>query len=115
MKVLGSMSIQQFIFEDLGEIVLPADILVDSANSDVEVPKDPRFQIAKRMEIFVGRSGQVGISAPRSLSELIGLQSYLDIIRAISMNRSRMRRMLCHIIVDWDNLQLDVRCVTSTG
>ena len=25
------------------------------------------------------------------------------------MNRERMRRMLCHMIVDWDNIQLDVR------
>lgn len=24
------------------------------------------------------------------------------------MNRSRMRRMLCHLILDWDGLQLDV-------
>lgn len=24
------------------------------------------------------------------------------------MNRSRLRRMLCHILVEWDNIQLDV-------
>ncbi|MCJ1483161.1 hypothetical protein MMC06_003328 [Schaereria dolodes] len=91
MRILGSLSIQQFIFDDLEEIVLPADILVDPANTSVEAPNDLRFQIAKKMDVFVGRCGE----------------SYLDIIRAISMNRSRARRMLCHIIVDWDNLQLD--------
>lgn len=24
------------------------------------------------------------------------------------MNRSRMRRMLCHLVLEWDGLQLDV-------
>ena len=56
------MSIKQFIFEDLAEIVLPADILVDPRNSEVEAPRDPRFEIAKRMEIFVARVGQVSLA-----------------------------------------------------
>ena len=59
MKILGNMSIKQLLFDDLAEIVLPADILIDPQNGEVEVPRDPRFQIAKRMEIFVGRAGQV--------------------------------------------------------
>ena len=59
--MLGTMSIQQLILEDLAEIVLPADILVDPGNADVEPPQDPRFQIAKRMEMFVSRVGQVSI------------------------------------------------------
>jgi len=25
------------------------------------------------------------------------------------MNPSRLRRMLCHLILEWDNIQLDVR------
>ncbi|KAL9106515.1 MAG: hypothetical protein Q9187_008551, partial [Circinaria calcarea] len=91
MRVLGTMSIHQLILEDLAEIVLPADILVDPGNADVELPQDPRFQIAKRMELFVSRVGQ----------------SYLDISRALTMNRSRVRRMLCHTIMDWDSIQID--------
>ena len=63
MRVLGTMSIQQLVLEDLAEIVLPADILVDPENADVELPQDPRFQIAKRMEMFVSRVGQVSISS----------------------------------------------------
>ena len=59
MKILGTMSIKQLIFDDLAEIVLPTDILLDPQNSEVEVPSDPRFQIAKRMDIFVARAGQV--------------------------------------------------------
>lgn len=59
MRVIGSMSIKQLLFDDLEEIVLPADILIDATNSDVEAPQDPRFQVAKRMDIFVTRAGQV--------------------------------------------------------
>ena len=59
MRVLGSMSIKQLLFDDLEEIVLPADILIDATNSDVEAPQDPRFQVAKKMDIFVTRAGQV--------------------------------------------------------
>ncbi|MCJ1385491.1 N-alpha-acetyltransferase 35 NatC auxiliary subunit [Xylographa soralifera] len=77
--------------EEAGELVLPADILVDMANYTVEAPQSRKFQIAKRMDVFVGRVGQ----------------SYLDTLRAMNMNRSRMRRMLCHTILDWENIQLD--------
>lgn len=62
MKILGTMSIKQILFDDLAEIVLPADILIDPQNSEVEVPKDPRFQIAKGMDIFVARAGQVDLA-----------------------------------------------------
>ena len=59
MRVLGSMSIKQLLFDDLEEMVLPAHILLDATNSDVEAPQDPRFQIAKRMDMFITRAGQV--------------------------------------------------------
>lgn len=59
MKILGTMSIKQLLFDDLAEIVLPADILIDPQNGEVEVSQDPRFQITKRMDIFVARAGQV--------------------------------------------------------
>lgn len=53
------MSLKQLLFDDLEEISLPADILVDDANSDVEAPQDPRFQIAKQMDNFVQRAADV--------------------------------------------------------
>ena len=59
MRVLGTMSIKQLIFEDLAEIVLPADILVDRTNDNVEAPQAPRFQIARKMDDYVARVGQV--------------------------------------------------------
>lgn len=59
MKVLGNITITKLVFDDLEELVLPADILVDPANGNVEAPHDPRFQMAKEMRGFVLRIGDV--------------------------------------------------------
>lgn len=91
MIVLGTMSIRQVLDEDLSSVVLPASVLLDRNNDEIEVPSDPRFNMATRMEIF--RSRAAG--------------SYLDILRTMCQNRCRIRRTLCHTISDWDNLQLD--------
>jgi hypothetical protein len=91
MIILGGMSIRQILDDDLAATVLPANILLDRANDEIEVTTDPRHNIANKMEIF--RSRAAG--------------SYLDILRTICQNRCRIRRTLCHTIADWDNLQLD--------
>jgi N-alpha-acetyltransferase 35, NatC auxiliary subunit len=59
MRMLAHFSIKRLLFDDLGETCLPADILLDSRNSEIEVPSDARFQINKRMDIFVTRAGRV--------------------------------------------------------
>lgn len=59
MKVLPSMSIKQLLFDDLEELVLPADLLLDLTNDTIEAPYDPRFQIARKMEAFLSRIGPV--------------------------------------------------------
>ncbi|KAI9840780.1 MAG: hypothetical protein M1837_001310 [Sclerophora amabilis] len=97
MKVLDRMSVRQLLFDDLAETTLPADILVDRQNQEVELPGDPRFQINQRMDIFVSRAGQ----------------SYLDLFRALCQNRSRIRRTLCHTILDWEQLQIDAEDIDA--
>ncbi|KAL8789606.1 MAG: hypothetical protein Q9213_001042 [Squamulea squamosa] len=57
MKVLGKITITKLIHDDLAELMLPADVLLDSANSNVEAPHDPRFQMAKEMNGFILRVG----------------------------------------------------------
>ena len=91
MVILGTMSIRQVLDDDLAATVLPAHKLLDRGNDEIEVPHDPRHNMAGRMEVF--RSRAAG--------------SYLDILRTICQNRCRIRRTLCHTIADWDNLQLD--------
>lgn len=54
------MSFKKLVFDDLKEIVLPANLLVDPANENVEAPQDPRFQIWKKMDSFVIRAADVG-------------------------------------------------------
>ena len=58
------MTITKFVFDDLGEIVLPSDVILDPSNSNVEAPFDPRFQIAKEMRAFVLRVGDVSFLIP---------------------------------------------------
>lgn len=60
MRVLGKITITTLIYDDLAELVLPADVLLDPANGNVEAPHDPRFQLAKKMSGFVLRIGDVG-------------------------------------------------------
>lgn len=57
--ILSRMSIKQLVFEDLAEITLPADILIDRTNDDIEIPSSPRFYMAQRMDTFVSRIGHV--------------------------------------------------------
>ncbi|PHH90179.1 hypothetical protein CDD83_4338 [Cordyceps sp. RAO-2017] len=91
MEILGSMSIRQLLDDDFSIISLPASPLLDRDNDDIEAVHDPRFAIAEQMELFRQRAAQ----------------PFLDILRTACQNRCRVRRTLCHIIRDWENLQVD--------
>ncbi|KUJ08475.1 amino-acid N-acetyltransferase-like protein subunit Mak10 [Mollisia scopiformis] len=91
MIMLGDKSIRHILDDDLASTVLPNHKLLDRDNDDIEVPHDLRHQMALRMETFRARAAG----------------SYLDLLRTICQNRCRIRRSLCHTIVDWDTLQLD--------
>ncbi|KAF4625910.1 hypothetical protein G7Y89_g12252 [Cudoniella acicularis] len=91
MTILGTVSIRQVLDADLASVVMPAHMLLDRANDEIELPSDPRFKMANQMEVF--RSRAAG--------------SYLDILRTLCQNRCRIRRTLCRTISDWEVLQLD--------
>lgn len=97
MTVLDRISVKRFLFDNLEEVTLPGSILVDLANENVEVPQDPRFQINTKMDTLLTRC----------------VDAFFDIFRANCMNRSRMRRMLCHLVIDWDNVQLDAETIDT--
>lgn len=59
MRILGSLSIKQFIYDDLADLVLPASQIIDYMNDEVENPSDFRFHLAKHMENFVKKMAQV--------------------------------------------------------
>ncbi|KAJ5103192.1 hypothetical protein N7532_003721 [Penicillium argentinense] len=91
MTILGAVSVKQFLYDDLAELVLPSSVLLQANTFDVEVPSDPRFQIALKMEAFVQRFAQ----------------PFIDTVRCACLNRCRIRRTVCHTVVDWDNLQME--------
>ncbi|QSZ34101.1 hypothetical protein DSL72_005689 [Monilinia vaccinii-corymbosi] len=91
MVILGKMSIREVLDDDLASLTLPANQLLDRNNDEIEVTHDPRFHMAQRMELFRSRAAN----------------TYIDILRTMCQNRCRIRRTLCHTIIDWDNLQLD--------
>ncbi|KAI8959493.1 Mak10-domain-containing protein [Daldinia sp. FL1419] len=92
MVVLGNYSIRQIIDHDLSIVVMPCAPQIDPSHDTIEVPTDPRHQIAAQMEIFRQRVAEC----------------YLDVFRIFCQNRCRVRRTLCHNIQEWDMLQADV-------
>ncbi|KAK0386522.1 hypothetical protein NLU13_6357 [Sarocladium strictum] len=91
MEFLGTMSIRQILDDDFSIVTLPASPLLDRANDEIEAPQDVRFDMAGQMEAFRQRAAQ----------------PFLDILRTFCQNRCRVRRTLCHIVREWENLQFD--------
>ncbi|KAI8943707.1 hypothetical protein NX059_001688 [Plenodomus lindquistii] len=89
--------------EDVKALVLPASPLLDPTNWTLSpprnptLPKPPRLQFALLIDEFVERAGQ----------------AYLDLWVCLGQNRCRLRRMLSHVIVGWDNLQADASLIDS--
>lgn len=65
MKVLGAVPVKQFFYDDLAELTMPFNLLLQPENDEVEVPSDPRFQMAKHMNAFIKRAAQVNCSLRR--------------------------------------------------
>ncbi|KAH6900172.1 Mak10 subunit, NatC N-terminal acetyltransferase-domain-containing protein [Thelonectria olida] len=91
MEILGSMSIRQIMDDDFSIVSLPANPRLDRANDEIEAVNDPRFVMSQQMELFRQRAAQ----------------PFLDVLRTFCQNRCRVRRTLCHIIRDWEALQVD--------
>ncbi|KAJ4350984.1 N-alpha-acetyltransferase, non-catalitic subunit, partial [Neurospora sp. IMI 360204] len=91
MVLLDRLSIRQVMDDDLSIVVMPAHELLDPNNDLVEAPHSARFAIAHQMELFRKRAAQ----------------AYIDIFRVLCQNRCRVRRMFCHLIQDWEQIQLD--------
>ncbi|KAI9661935.1 MAG: hypothetical protein M1821_009175 [Bathelium mastoideum] len=54
----SNASAHQLLMGDLKELVLTEDILLEPTNWDVELPSDPRHQIARHINAFVLRASQ---------------------------------------------------------
>jgi N-alpha-acetyltransferase 35, NatC auxiliary subunit len=87
----GKCTLKEFMFKDLRRLVLPGSVLLDSALDIVKLPSDQRFQVTRQLDDFVFKCGQ----------------SYLNIYRTYCLNRCRIRRTLCHAVMEWDGIQAD--------
>lgn len=88
MKVLGSRSVKQLLFDDLRDLVLPLSPILDEEHDAIEVPSDPRFQLRQSMESFVTHVAHVSqkfytISKSSSHTDLSDLCSPLLIPSAL--------------------------------
>lgn len=59
--ILQAIPTKEFLYNDLAELVLPSSVLLQANMDETEMPSDPRFQIAKLMDGFVKRFGQVSV------------------------------------------------------
>ncbi|KAF2731433.1 Mak10-domain-containing protein [Polyplosphaeria fusca] len=82
---------------DLKSLVFPCSTILDPSNWALSPPRNPmmpkphRLRLAHLIDEFVERAGQ----------------AYLDFWTALGQNRCRLRRMLNHVIIGWDQLQHD--------
>jgi hypothetical protein len=88
---------------DVKSLVFPASPILNPINWTLSpprnplLPKPPRLQLALLIDEFVDRAGQ----------------PYLDFWVALGQNRCRLRRLLTHVIVAWDMLQIDAALVDA--
>jgi hypothetical protein len=88
---------------DVKSLVFPASPILNPKNWTLSpprnplLPKPPRLQLALLIDEFVDRAGQ----------------PYLDFWVALGQNRCRLRRLLTHVIVAWDMLQIDAALVDA--
>jgi hypothetical protein len=73
MTILGAVPVKEFLYDELAELVLPANILLEANTDEVEVPSDPRFQIAQKMDGFMKRFAQVSVHIDLDMSYLLTL------------------------------------------
>ena len=90
-QVLGRYSTEDVMHEDLQSLISPATVILDPANDAVENPYDTRFRVARQVEQFIAKVGP----------------SHLNQLRSFCQNRCRVRRNLCHALLEWDNMQAD--------
>ncbi|KAL5121539.1 N-alpha-acetyltransferase, non-catalitic subunit [Pleosporales sp. CAS-2024a] len=86
---------------DLRTLVFPSSSVLDASNwacsppRDARLPKPPRLQLAMLIDEFIDRSGS----------------PYMNFWVALGQNRCRLRRMLTHVIAEWDMFQGEAAAV----
>ena len=88
-SVLGHSTSKEFILQDLRTLVFPIHPLLRSTPG--EILTDQQFDAATEFDMFIERI----------------VDSFLNLFRAFCLNRPRVRRTMCHAVLDWDQIQLE--------
>lgn len=90
---------EELLRKELEELVMPKDAVLDPVNWSFEssqnplVPTDRRAVMASLVNDFTNRTAQ----------------NYLEVLTSLCQNRCRTRRMLCHNLVAFNNLESDIQ------
>lgn len=95
--VAMEMPHMELLLTDLRELTLAGDVLIDLTNWEIELPRDPRHQMARKMDEFMTKV----------------LEEYLNIYRMISQNRCRMRRTMAQSVQVLDSMQAEAELIDS--
>ncbi|KEF54716.1 uncharacterized protein A1O9_09158 [Exophiala aquamarina CBS 119918] len=96
-NILGRFTLRQFITQDLQLMVLPNSMLLTEATGTSPALNGEQIQALAQFDYFINRLGP----------------SYLNLFRTFCLNRSRVRRNLCHAALEWDRIQAEAEELDS--
>lgn len=97
-RMFGQYSPSNFVILDMQRLVLPGSRLLQDLVSRDATSSGKPSEVLKPIDEFLSKCRP----------------SYLNIFRTYCLNRCRVRRTLCHAIVEWDHLQADAEDTDST-
>ncbi|EXJ93337.1 hypothetical protein A1O1_01729 [Capronia coronata CBS 617.96] len=89
--VLGKFAVRDFIWQDIQSLVRPTVSPLDRSTELGSTTAVSQSQLYSQLDHFISRCSQ----------------SFLDLFRTFCLNRCRVRRTLCHAVLEWDQLQAD--------
>ncbi|EHY54835.1 N-alpha-acetyltransferase, non-catalitic subunit [Exophiala dermatitidis] len=87
--VLGKSTVRDFISQDMGSLVRPAVLLADHIAGLDDQSTNTCSDLETHLDSFMNRCGH----------------SFLNLFRTFCLNRCRVRRTLCHAVLEWDEIQ----------
>ena len=102
-RVKQRSDLRPLIFRDLEELVLPADTLLLSLDD-----KDDRLQDEPAAAASDHDNDRAQVAMRMTAAVELVFDPCFDLFRALAMTRPGARRMLCHTVQAWDQLQLDL-------
>lgn len=88
-EVMNRVPHIDLLVSDMRELILAGDTLLDPANWETEMPSDPRYQLARKVDEFLSKASD----------------EYFNLYRMPLQNRCRIRRTLSQSIAILDSLQ----------